>query len=165
MIVAWIAITLALALVAAGQFGMLRGTPPEDLGLRDGKLKRPSKTPNSVSSQADLWPDHPQRDYARIAPLPVRTDAASEMQRIAQVLERMPRTIIVRREPGYLYAQATTAVLRFTDDIEFAVNAANGVIDVRSASRLGGKDFGVNRARVEAIREALAATPALPHQP
>ena len=45
-----------LLVLAAGQFGFLRGTPPAERGLRDGKLKPPSRTPNSVSSQAALWP-------------------------------------------------------------------------------------------------------------
>jgi len=151
---------LALALVAlivfvAGQAGMLRGKAPDDLGIKDGKLKRPSYTPNSVSSQAHLWPDHPQAAYSAIAPFKVSGDASADMNKIAQVLQNLPRTVIVKNEAGYIYAQSTTALLKFTDDIEFYLDPSKGIIDVRSASRIGRKDFGVNRARVEWIRQAI----------
>jgi uncharacterized protein (DUF1499 family) len=146
---------VALILIIAGQMGLLRGKAPQDLGLTDGKLKRPSRTPNSVTSQAALWPDHPQLAYASIAPLKASGDGSAEMRKIADALKAMPRTVIVKQEPGYIYAQSTTALLKFTDDIEFILDASKGIIDVRSASRLGQKDFSVNRARVEAIRAAL----------
>jgi uncharacterized protein (DUF1499 family) len=146
---------LALVLIVAGQLGLLRGKAPQHIGLKDGKLKRPALTPNSVTSQADLWPDHPRRSYASIAPLKASGDGSAEMKKIVEILQAMPRTTTIKTEPGYIYAQSTTALLKFTDDIEFALDASKGVIDVRSASRLGQKDFGVNRARVEAIRTAL----------
>jgi uncharacterized protein (DUF1499 family) len=147
---------LALILIIAGQMGLLRGKAPQDLGLTDGKLKRPSRTENSVSSQTDLWPDHPQKKYASIAPFKASGDGSAEMKKIADALKAMPRTVIVKQEPGYIYAQSTTALLKFTDDVEFALDASKGLIDVRSSSRLGQKDFGANRARIEAIRAALA---------
>jgi uncharacterized protein (DUF1499 family) len=67
----------------------------------------------------------------------------------------MPRTVIVAQTPAYIYAQSTTSLLKFTDDIEFALDTSKGIIDVRSASRVGRKDFGVNRARIEAVRAAI----------
>jgi uncharacterized protein (DUF1499 family) len=146
---------VALLLIIAGQAGLLKGKAPDDLGLKDGKLKRPSRTPNSVTSQADLWPDHPQKAYASIAPLKASGDGSMEMKKIADALKAMPRTVILKQEPGYIYAQSTTALLKFTDDMEFALDAGKGIVDVRSSSRLGQKDFGVNRARVEAIRKTI----------
>lgn len=62
---------IVLALVAA-QVGLLSGQRPGDLGVKDGRLKPPSLTRNSVSSQAALMPDHPQRAYASIDPLPFK---------------------------------------------------------------------------------------------
>jgi uncharacterized protein (DUF1499 family) len=148
---------VALALIIAGQLGLLRGKAPLDLGFKDGKLKRISRTPNSVSSQADLWPDDRQKDYSAIAPFKATGDGSAEMNKIADALKAMPRTVIVTQTPSYIYAQSSTALLKFTDDIEFALDAAAGVIHVRSASRLGRKDFGVNRARVEAIRASVGS--------
>jgi uncharacterized protein (DUF1499 family) len=147
---------VALAVLIAGQLGLLRGKAAPDLGLRDGKLKPPSRTPNSVSSQADLWPAHPMQAYARISPLKITGDGSADMQKIAAILAKMPRTVVIKQEPHYIYAQSSTALLKFTDDVEFALNADQGVIDLRSASRLGRQDFGVNRARVEAIALAFA---------
>jgi uncharacterized protein (DUF1499 family) len=147
---------VALLLLIAGQLGFLRGKAPQDLGSNDGKLKRPSRTPNSVTSQAHLWADHPQQAYSTIEPFKISGDGSAEMKKIADALQAMPRTAIITQTPTYIYAQSTTQLLKFTDDVEFALDAPNSVIHVRSASRLGQKDFGVNRARIEAIRAALA---------
>lgn len=147
---------VVLALIIAGQAGLLKGKAPDDLGIKDGKLKRISRTPNCVSSQADLWPEDRQKDYSVIAPFKATGDGSAEMAKIADALKAMPRTTLVKQEPGYIYAQSTTAMLKFTDDLEFALDASKRIIDVRSSSRLGQKDFGVNRARVEAIRAAIS---------
>jgi uncharacterized protein (DUF1499 family) len=143
---------LVIVIIAAGQVGLLRGTQPEGLGEQNGRLKRPSLTPNSVSSQAALYPDHPQKEYASIEPIRFQGDGLKAMEKIAGILQGMERTTIITREPNYLYAQCTTKLLKFTDDIEFWLDAPAGVIQVRSSSRLGRKDLGVNRDRVESIR-------------
>ncbi|MDI1273873.1 DUF1499 domain-containing protein [Polaromonas sp.] len=148
----------ALLLLAAGQLGFLAGQPPKDLGVRDGRLKPPSPTPNSVSSQAGSHADHPQRSGADIAPLHYTGDAKAALGRLATLLESTPGCVLVTREPAYLYAQCHTRWLKFTDDVEFALDEAAHVIQVRSASRLGRKDFGVNRARVEALRARFEKT-------
>ena len=156
-----IVLLAGLGLLVAGQAGMLEGTAPQKLGVLEGKLRPPSDTPNSVSSQADLYPDHPQQKYARIAPFTFSGDGHQAMQTLAQVLTAMADTRVVKQEADYLYAQSTTAWLRFTDDLEFWLDPARNVIQVRSASRMGKKDLGKNRQRMESIRElfgkALAA--------
>ena len=149
---------LAVALVLAGQLGLLKGTPPNNLGVRDGRLKPPSGGPNSVSSQAALYPEHPMREYAQIAPLALRGDASTTMAKLRTVVAAMPGAHIVKSDGDYLYAQFTTRLMGFVDDTEFWFDPAAGVIQVRSASRVGRKDLGVNRARVEAIRAQLAAS-------
>ena len=144
------------ALVLAGQLGILKGRLPADLGVRNGRLKPPSYTPNSVSSQADLYPEHPQKEYARIAPIQFTGDADQAMIKLAGILKNAERTTIITLEADYLYAQCTTQVMKFTDDLEFWLDKSAGVIQVRSSSRLGRKDFNVNRQRVEAIRAQFA---------
>ncbi len=145
---------LALA-VAAVLSGALQGRMPEDLGVRDGRLKPPSLTPNSVSSQARLYPQHPMREQAMIAPLPLQGDPQAAFDRLAEAIAATPGATIVHREPGYLHVTYTTRWLRFVDDAEFLLAADEGVIHVRSASRLGRSDLGVNRQRIEALRQRL----------
>lgn len=155
MFIIYVIVVLVAAVLAAAQFGMLSGKPPHNIGVVNERLKAPSKTRNSVSSQAHLHTDHEQMQYASIEPLPFKNNnAAASMQTLVATLKSMPGMTIVDAKPDYIYAQSTTKVLKFVDDIEFWVNPAKGVIDVRSASRLGREDFGVNRARVEAIRAA-----------
>ena len=123
---------------------------PIDLGLKDGKLARPKRTPNCVSSQAD-----PADAEHYIAPIAFKGDAASAMAAARNAVEGMRGTTIVRADANYLYAEYRTKALRFVDDVEFAFDQKAGLIHVRSASRLGRRDFGVNRARVEALRARI----------
>lgn len=157
----WLAAALvagALLLLAAGQAGLLRGTPPADLGVQGGRLKPPSTAPNSVSSQAALYPDHPQRQLAAIDPLPaLGGDPQATIAWLAERLAARPEARIVEQRADYLRVEFTTRWLRFVDDAEFWADGAAGVVQVRSASRLGHSDLGVNRARVEALRAQLAA--------
>lgn len=158
VIIKWAIIIIALVVIAgllAGQLGLLKGAPPTDLGVHEGRLKPPSKTPNSISSQASLYPDHPQRSYADIAPLPGNGDPEATLDRIASIVEAMDGARIIRKEPGYLYAQFTSRLMKYVDDAEFWLDPAARVIQVRSASRLGSSDLGVNRKRIEFIRQKL----------
>lgn len=156
-------LTVALALLVAGRLGLLAGTRPGDLGAPGGRLKAPSATRNSVSSQAALHPGSPPE--AAIPPLRCPGEPAAAMIRLAAILARMPGARIVTAGPDYLHAEFTTRWLRFVDDVEFVAVPAEAVIHVRSASRLGREDLGTNRRRVEAIRaawEAALATAADP---
>ena len=150
--VALLALLMAVGLLVAGQLGFLAGTQPQKLGVTNGRLAPPSNNPNSVSSQTALYADHPQKQYADIAPFKFTGDGNAAMNRLADQLQKSERTMIVNREPGYIYAQNTTVWFKFTDDMEFLLDKPGSVIHVRSSSRLGRKDFGANRARIEAIR-------------
>jgi uncharacterized protein (DUF1499 family) len=68
----------------------------------------------------------------------------------------MPRAKVVTAEPNYLYVEFTSKLMGYVDDTEFYLDEKAGVIQVRSASRLGRSDFGVNRERIESIRAQLA---------
>ena len=158
MFIIYLIIVLIVCVLLAAQFGLLSGKQPNNIGVTNERLKPPSKTRNSVSSQAHLHTDHVQMQYANIEPLPFKNNnAANSMQVLIAVLKSTPGVTIVDAKPDYIYAHAKTKVLKFVDDVEFWVNPAKGVIEVRSASRLGREDFGVNRERVEAIRAAYLA--------
>ena len=161
-IVKWIvvvAVLLAVVAVGAGQLGFLQGKAPTDLGVRNGKLKPPSSTENSVTSQAALYGDHPQRNYADIAPLPLKGgNGRYTLSRIKAIVEGMDGAKVVKSDPDYLYAQFTSKLMKYVDDVEFWFDPAANAIQVRSASRVGRGDMGVNRKRIEAVRSALEAT-------
>ena len=155
-ILGFIFIVVPLLVLAAGQFGWLAGRAPTELGVRDGKLKPPSRTDNSVSSQATLWPEGEFATlYAQIAPLATGGNGSGAMSRLRTVLVAWPGARIVEDRADYLRVEFTTRWLRFVDDAEFWLDPATNVIQVRSAARLGRKDFGVNRKRIEAIRAQL----------
>ncbi len=80
---------------------------------------------------------------------------AAAMARLKTVLTGQRRVKIVTASESYLHAEFRSAVFRFVDDVEFLVQ--DHVIQVRSASRLGYSDLGVNRKRVEALRQAWVA--------
>ena len=145
-----VVVALVALILIAGRAGLLKGRTPQ-LGVRDGRLTPPRRTPNSVSSQAALYPDAPQKDYAAIAPFALRGDAPRSIERLRSIVAALPGAQIVESRPDYLYAQFTSNGLRFVDDTEFWFSPNENVIHVRSASRLGRRDFHVNRKRVEAI--------------
>ncbi len=158
----WIAMAsltaLPLLLVLVGQLGWLSGPVPTDLGIDGDRLKAPSQTRNSVSSQAALDPNHPQAAYAQVDPLPLLGATPSEsMAALNTVLAAQPGVQVLVSNDAYIRATARTPWLGFVDDMEFWFNPARQVIEVRSASRLGREDFGVNRARLERIRSAYVA--------
>jgi uncharacterized protein (DUF1499 family) len=145
-------LVLSLAVLGAGRAGWLAGSPVPGLGVDKGRLAPPATTPNSVSSQAGLYPGHPQLEYARIAPLAYSGDGAAAMARLAAVIRQMDGAHIEGEKPDYLYAQFRTPWLGFVDDVEFWQDPAAGVIQLRSASRVGKSDLGLNRQRIETIR-------------
>lgn len=148
----------ALLLLLAAQFGWLGGTRPSDLGVTQSRFKPPSLTRNSVSSQAGLYPEHPQRAYAQIEPLPLKNaDPAQAMRALLAALHTLPGITVIEQGPDYLHVEARTRWLKFVDDLEFWVNPAAQVIELRSASRLGREDFGVNRQRIDALRAVYLA--------
>ena len=126
----------------------LRGIRPKDLGVHEGRFRAArSWKPNWVSSQVEAGDPH------YIAPLMVTGDASAAIQRIAQAVGAQPRAQVVAQKGNYLYAEFSTALMGFTDDVEFFADGK--VVHVRSSSRLGIRDFDVNRKRVEALRAAL----------
>ena len=147
---------MVLALPVAGRLGAFEGRPPAGMGVRDGRLAPPSPTPTSVSSQAALWPGEAAA-AAQVDPLPAPGGRDATMARLRAVVEAMPGARVVQASDDYLHATFTTRWLRFVDDAEFWYDPAAQAVQLRSASRLGQLDFGVNRARIASIRRALSS--------
>lgn len=111
---------------------------------RGPQLKPCPRKPNCVSSQGG--------GSQYIAPFPGDDET---WERLPRVLEAMPGVRVVAQTADGIRAEARTKVLRFVDDLDFVRDREQGLIEVRSASRLGYSDFGVNRRRLEAVRTAL----------
>lgn len=124
------------------------GQRPTTLGVTNGKLMPCPGTPNCVCS-CDQYAQH------AIAPLSYTSSQAEAMAALKQVIQSLERTQIITESADYLYVEASTKLMGFVDDVEFYFDPAQPVIQVRSASRLGKSDLGVNRQRVELVREKL----------
>jgi len=127
--------------------GILSGRRPSDLGVRNGNLKAMPSSPNAVSSQAT--------DAHQIEPLAYKGAQEQAMKALKAIIEGAPNTRIVETKPDYLYVEYASQLLGFVDDVEFYFPPNAKIIHVRSASRLGYSDLGVNRKRIEAIRAGL----------
>ncbi len=134
---------------------MFAWTRPENLGVSEGRLAPPRQTPNCVSSQAE-----PADALHVIAPIAFTGNTQRAMETLTRIVDGMQGSSIVRQDASYLYAEYRSKLMGFVDDVEFSVAEKAGVIHVRSASRLGRRDYGVNRARVESIRRRFAAAQA-----
>jgi uncharacterized protein (DUF1499 family) len=115
---------------------------PGNLGVRDGRLAPCKRSPNCVCSQAD-----PSDREHYIAPI------RGSMAAARNAVRAMPRTTIVEEKQAYLYAEFRSRLLGYVDDVEFFFDGQ--ALQVRSCSRLGRRDFGLNRKRVEALRALI----------
>ena len=147
-------VTIPVLLVAAGQAGLFQGKPPNTLGVTDGRLPPPRKSPNNVHSQAASF--GPAYAHTLIEPLPAGIDGTTAVARMRSLIEATPGAQVVKAAPDYLYVQYTTRWMKFVDDAEFWFDPVAQKVQLRSASRLGESDLGLNRARIEALRQRLA---------
>ncbi len=120
---------------------------PANLGVKEGRFSPCKRSPNCVSSQAD-----PGDREHYIAPIVFR----GSMTTLRRAVESMERAIVINVDSNYLYAEYRTRLMRYVDDVELYYDEKQSLVHVRSASRLGRRDFGVNRNRVEALRRIIA---------
>jgi uncharacterized protein (DUF1499 family) len=126
------------------------GTPPDGLGVRGAQLAPCPASPNCVCSDA--------RDAAHaVAPLALAAPAERAFELAIEAVAALPRTTIMSRTQDYVHAECRSALFGFVDDLELHLRPESGQIAIRSASRMGYSDLGVNRRRVERLRAALAA--------
>ena len=142
----WLLLLPAVLLVGC------QGTRLVNLGARDGRLLPCPSNPNCVSSQA-TDEDH------RVAPLAYAGPIDDAMNRLKEIIRSLPRTAVITDTGTYLHVEFTSALFRFVDDVEFLADDSAKVIHVRSASRLGTSDLGVNGQRIERIRKRWQETP------
>jgi uncharacterized protein (DUF1499 family) len=140
-------VTLVLVVSLMALFSCT-GNRPSDLGVAEGRLRPCPDTPNCVSTTAD------DTEHS-IPPLDLAVAPAVAWPEVQAAVAAIPRCRVVTATADYLHAEVSSAVFGFVDDLEVYLPAQGNTLTVRSASRLGHSDFGVNRKRVEALREAL----------
>jgi uncharacterized protein (DUF1499 family) len=118
------------------------------IDLDNRQLAACPSTPNCVVSQAG------DADHA-IEPISYKSDRATAKETLLKVLAVIPRTAVVEQTDNYIRSEATSRIFKFVDDVEFYFPEDQQVIHVRSASRVGESDLGVNRRRIEQIRLAM----------
>jgi len=116
------------------------------IGLIDGELKSCPRSPNCVSSNSK------NKQYY-VKPLKYKTSKKIAREKLLTILGTIPRLRIVTQTDTYIHAECKSLLLGFVDDLEFVFSKKENSIHVRSASRTGYSDFGVNRRRVEDIRK------------
>jgi uncharacterized protein (DUF1499 family) len=122
-----------------------------DVGLlEDGQLHDCAEPPNCVCSCAS---DESQR----VKPFPITGSIEDTYQRLIAIVSKLRgATIVEQQENRYLRVEFRSLIFRFVDDFELSISESEGVTHVRSASRVGYGDLGVNARRVERIRRLLA---------
>jgi len=120
-----------------------------DIGLNNGSLEPCPSSPNCVVSQ-DGDEEH------AVEPIAYNGDRSEVKEALLKVLSVVPRTEVIEDTGDYIHTESTSRIFKFVDDAEFYLPEDEKVIQVRSASRVGESDLGVNRRRIEQIRLALA---------
>ena len=105
-------------------------------------------TPNCVSSLA-------KNPKYRIEPFKLKKDPETSWDIVKKTVELLPRTKVVSADNSDIHAECKSMIFRFVDDLTLHLIPSNGIIHVRSASRTGYSDLGVNRRRVENLRKKL----------
>ena len=105
-------------------------------------------TPNCVSSLAKN-PKH------RTEPFRLKKDPKTSWDIVRKTVASLPRAKIVSADDSDIHAECRSMIFRFVDDLMLHLTPSDGTIHIRSASRTGYSDFGVNRRRVERLRKKL----------
>ena len=123
---------------------------PRKIGVTDGRLGACPSSPNCVCS------DHGNASHS-IEPLRLAIRSGDLWSIVERTVRDLPGSHIVSIRADYLHAECRSRFFGFVDDLELHLRASEGIIAVRSASRLGYSDFGVNRRRIEKLRAMLHA--------
>ena len=118
------------------------------IGLDNGHLSACPSSPNCVVSQGG-------DEEHTIEPIAYEGDLATAKETLLKVLSVVPRTEVIENTDNYIHTESTSRIFKFVDDAEFYFPENENVIQVRSASRVGESDLGVNRRRIEQIRLAM----------
>jgi uncharacterized protein (DUF1499 family) len=124
------------------------GNPTERHNSESSGLLDCPDTPNCVSSLA-------KNPKLRVEPYKLKKDPKTSWDIVQKTVASLPRTKIVSADNSDIHAECKSMIFRFVDDLTLHLTPSNAIIHIRSASRTGYSDFGVNRRRVENLRKKL----------
>ncbi|MDC0335942.1 DUF1499 domain-containing protein [Pseudodesulfovibrio sp.] len=145
----YLIISTTVCLIALFALSACSNKTPDNLGLKDGRFAPCPETKNCVSSQAI-------DDIHKVAPIKAHGSTEVVMTDLSDAIESMFGSKVVVMNDTYLRAEYTTRYMRFVDDLECYYDEPNGIIHVRSASRVGYSDLGSNRKRIEELRKIFS---------
>ncbi|MGH4123952.1 MAG: DUF1499 domain-containing protein [Clostridium sp.] len=119
---------------------------PKNLGVNKGKLAQMPNKPNAVSSETE------EKDK-KVEALVFKGNLKNSKDMIIKVIENYGNAKIIKKETNYIYAIFTTGIMKYHDDVEFYFDESKKLIQIRSASRIGYSDMGLNRERYNKLRE------------
>ncbi|WP_394182181.1 DUF1499 domain-containing protein [Marinomonas posidonica] len=122
---------------------------PEGLGVTNGQLKLCFSSPNCISTQAD------QSDEVHFAEPLVYSGNRQDVQLRIEAYMLRQGAKLVDHSLGYAHFEVESDIVGYIDDIEFYLPKSDSVVHIRSASRVGYSDFGINRDRVRQIQNLL----------
>lgn len=142
----WLFAVMAL-FVAFMAYRSWRSSPPGNLGVQQNRLQPCPQSPNCVCS----FDTDAQHGIPAIA---FTGDGSREWQALLTSIRQEPAATLITESDTYVHAEFRSRLFRFVDDVELLIDRDAHCIHVRSASRTGHSDLGVNRQRMETLRQA-----------
>ena len=139
-------LSIILGLIIASS--LFSGSASAAIGINSDRLEPCPSSPNCVVS-VNGDEEH------QIDPITYQSDRATAKETLLKVLSVVPRTEVIENTDNYIHAESTSRIFKFVDDVDFYFPEDENVIHLRSASRVGESDLGVNRRRMEQIRLAM----------
>ena len=141
---------IGIVLLLVSRWRIERMSPvPINLGVANGRLAPCPESPNCVSTYAT------DAEHG-IEAIVYAGETAVAQKKLLTLIQAMPHSTLITNQPGYIHAEFRSPTMGFIDDVEFYFDEEAGLIHFRSASRLGHGDMGVNRKRMEEIRNAYS---------
>lgn len=120
------------------------GSPPNNLGVTNSQLAPCPSSPNCVSSYAT------DKDK-KVAPWIYNGTQEQAQKKLVELLQAKENVTLIEDSPSYIRAEFETALMGFVDDVEFVIE--DGIVKMRSASRVGYSDLGANKDRIDALQK------------
>lgn len=143
-------------MIAAGIIGFIiismavKNNIVPKLGVENGKLKGLPSTPNAVSTQTDDM-------ERRIEPLDFAESLEETREALMKSVESYGNYRLVSQDENYIHVEFKTETMGYKDDVEFYLDRREKIVHVRSSSRIGYSDGGLNKRRYQAIRESYSS--------